>query len=114
MAKNDFLARQRNLINTYVQATCDTYTQYMADLAIVTLHEKFGFGEKRCMEFWNALQENTLLYDDALGSRTKAQALSGETEYLRAKMDEKLKAALGTSYQNDFEQRYPNMEKVRY
>lgn len=114
MAKNDFVTRMNNAVQGYVQATCDIYSQYVGDMALITLHDEFGFGEERLKRFWDALQENTVAFDNALGARTKAEALSGETEFLRDRLDEKLKEAMGKYYTVDFEARYPNVEKVRY
>lgn len=115
MAKpNSYLQRQRDTVQAYIQLTCDIYSQYVADCAMMALADEFGFGSERLNRFYNALADKTLAYDNALGARTKADQLKGETEYLRAKMDEKLKSALGEYYQADFEERYPACEKVRY
>lgn len=115
MAKpNSYIDRQKNLVQTYVQLSCDIYSQYVADCAMMALADEFGFGPERLKRFWDALQQNTVAFDNALGARTKADQLNGDTDFLRSRMDEKLRAALGRYYTADFEERYPALEKVRY
>lgn len=114
MGKSGYLERQRKLIDAYVQGTCDIYTQYMCDMACITLHDEFGFGPERIKKFMEALGDNAHAFDPALGVRRKSEELEGRTDFLRGRMDEKLRAAMGKYYDIDFDARYPGIRKGRF
>lgn len=114
MAKpNSYMDRMARMTQAYIQATCDIYSQYVADNAVIVLHDEFGFGPERIRKFLEALKTSCGDFDRALGARTKAQAIDGETDYLREIMDVKLREAMGDGFTDDFEARYPAVEKVR-
>ena len=115
MAKaNSYLDRQRQQTQAYIQATCDIYCQYICDMACITLHDDFGFGPERIKRFVESLGDCARTFDPALGCRTKQDVLEGQTEYLREKLDQKLRDAMGKYYDTDFDDRYPAVEKVRF
>lgn len=67
-----------------VQASADTYTQFLADLACIVLHDEFGFGAERCRRFHAALQESRKEWDGALDGEC------AEAGYLQSKLDARL------------------------
>jgi len=115
MAKpNSFMARQAAKTQEYIQATCDIYSQFVSDCACIALYRVYGFSAVRNKRFHDELQNVCTDYHDALGSRTKAEERSGNTEYLQEKLDAELKLALGEHFEHDFAARYPMIRKVKY
>lgn len=115
MAKQgSFIQRIQAEKQVSIKATCDTYTQFMFDMLAVAAAREFGFGPTRCKRLLDAVQELSDTYHDALGYRNKAERLAGETEYLREKLDEELKQALGEHFEMPFEKRYLWIQKIKY
>ena len=73
--------------------------QLMVDLSFIALNRCFGLGPKRLTEFANALRE---LFDEAADLWNSDTA---DTEYTRAKIDERLKQIFGDDF-HPWDQRY--------
>lgn len=73
--------------------------QLMCDLAFISLNRTFGLGAKRLTEWANDL---LALYEEAADLWNSDDA---DTEYTRAKIDERLKQIFGDDF-HPWEQRY--------
>lgn len=82
----------------YVQASCDIYTQFAFDMACLVLHEKYGFGKKRLLEFHEALDAAQVQFHPMLERKD-------ESGYLRDKLDTMLREIWGDDLE-PFEKRY--------
>lgn len=114
MAKNGYLQKRKDTIEAYVQTTADIYSQLIADMAVIALHEEFGFGPERCYRFYAKLMELTEIYHDALGVRSRKEEVEGRQEHLQDLMDRKLREAEGKYFDQTFAERYPGVKKVTY
>ncbi|MCC8076253.1 MAG: hypothetical protein LIO95_10020 [Clostridiales bacterium] len=83
-----YAARQRATRQTYIQATCDIYTQFVFDMACLVLHDKYGFGRKRLLEFHQVLDEAQVQFHPMLDC-------GDESGYLRDKLDGMLREIWG-------------------
>jgi hypothetical protein len=114
MGKNNYIAQREANIQAFVQATCDVYSQYVHDCAIIALHEEFGFGPDRCKRFRERLKEVLNQFDDAL-SAPKDKDKMGDVDYLRGLMDESLKQITPENEKfYTFEERYPKVKRLKY
>ena len=112
MAKNGYLAKQKQLVDAYRQAEKDTYVQYMLDTTIITLNDpavmgKDVFGKKRLEKFVKAWQLAFDHYHLAL-------ELKQESDYMQVQMDRKLEAIVGKDLFHPFAERYEWLKKQKY
>ena len=88
------------------EATRRTYMQYLTDTAIVALTRK-GWGEKRIREF---LAEWGKVFDEF----HEALEDTVETDYVRAKFDERVKPLCPEKDYKAFEDRYKYLPDIKY
>ena len=92
--------REEELIRTMYDVGRDTGTTYIMDLALITLHERFGFGEKRIMDFYNAMQE---IYDEM---NVVAAEDTADKTYAKSVIDRRLQAAVPKDKFCPYDKRY--------
>ena len=80
--------------------------QHMCDLALLTLHDEFGFGPERLKRFVDALVVKTNDYCDLWDEDAKGR------EYSKDVLDRALKAACG-QYFAPYEERYKRLEEMK-
>ncbi len=90
---------------TYI-AVRSTYLQFMADTASITLNN-FGWGTERIDNF---LIEWGKVYDMFL----EALTTNPEADYLRDKLDERVKQICKPEFYKPFDERYKYVEEMRY
>lgn len=101
-----FLERMAENRRVAQEATRKTFMQYMTDTACVTLNE-MGWGKERIDTFltnWGNVYDE---FFDALRD-------TPETDYYRAKFDERVKAICKPEYYKPFEDRYEYLPEMRY
>lgn len=122
MPKNNLSKLLENARNNGVDDGMEIGMQFAFDLAVVSLHDKYGFGAKRITEFITEFQRNYSVYKNVF--RVK----EAECDVLRYKFDEKLKEAFdgaedlppeavtdGLRYRAaDFNTRYPLIKEIKY
>lgn len=101
---NDYAAKQRAIRQAYIQATCDTYSQYVFDCACIVLHREFGFGRERMMKFHAALSKLQTEFTPALDS-------GDESGYMQEVMDRTLREVFGDDLK-PFERRYEWLKEI--
>ena len=104
--KNALLERQADFRRAIQDATKETYAQYLTDTLVLTLSD-YGWGEQRIRKLladWGATYDE---YFDAM--RTVP-----ETDYYRAKMDERIAAICRSGNWQKFEDRYKYLPEMRY
>lgn len=111
MKKSGFLQKQKNTVDTYRQATKDTYIQFMVDTLSVTLNDpnvmgKDTFGKRRLTKVIEAWMET---YDQLVAAISDCD----EADYYQVKMDERLKQIFGADAVEPFAQRYPWLKKPK-
>lgn len=79
-----YTERQKVVHQVLTQAVADTYSQFIADLACIVLHDEFGFGAERCRRFHDALQA---MCDECGGALDDKNVEAG---YFRTKLDARL------------------------
>ncbi|MCD8008141.1 MAG: hypothetical protein LUF68_04295 [Clostridiales bacterium] len=99
----NFAAKQRATRQVLVQATCDTYSQYVFDMACLTLNEEFGFGKERLQRFHAELSKRQAEYQDALDT-------GPESGYMQTVLDRRLAQILGEI--KPFETRYEWLKEI--
>lgn len=104
--KNAFLERQEDFRRAIQDATKETYTQYLTDTLVLTLSD-YGWGEQRIRKL---LEDWGQTYDDYFDALKKEP----ETDYYRAKMDERIAAICKSGKWTKFEDRYPWLPVMRY
>lgn len=99
-----------------------TGMQFALDLAVVSLHDKYGFGAKRICEFITEFQKNYTAYKGAF------KVKNDDCDVLQEKLDKKLREAFsgseslseskvtdGLRYRAvEFKKRYPNIKEIKY
>lgn len=112
MKRNGYLEKRQNTIEAWRVAERQTWIQFMADTLMITLNSseimgKDTFGQKRIkavIEGWGKVQEQ---YLEALGD-------GPETDYQRAKLDERLRQFLDEETFDAFSERYSYLKEIRY
>lgn len=99
MKRSGFLARQQAKQDAEALVNHRFTRQLMCDVAMIALNDAFGFGPERLHKFADKLVEVFAVYAERWNSDTK------DTEYTRAKLDEKLKQICGP-YFVPWEERY--------
>ena len=112
MGKNQFLERQKITNQAYFDAGLQMGRQQILDMMCLAMNdpdvmEKDVFGKKRLSKIVNAIGE----YIDVF---QKAWERDDETDYYRAKMDEKLSVFLGDEFHESFDKRYPYCSDFDY
>lgn len=105
--KNAYIAKQTAIRQQYVQASCDIYTQYTFDCAVLVLHDEFGFGAERLAAFAGHLRQYQQDFDPALDTAHP------ECGYTQDCMDRKLREALREHFECPFPERYEWLKKVK-
>lgn len=111
MAKNNaFLAKQEEQRRVHMEAAAAVMKQFMCDTLQIAMNEEDGWGKERLarlMKRWGAVYSK---YYDALNVTRNA-----ECDVLRDELDRQLKPLCHEDFQwFDFEDRYPDLKKVRY
>ena len=101
-----FMAQMKELRIAAQDASRKTFSQYLTDTVIITLHRK-GYGEKRIRQF---LKEWGEVYDEFFDAlRTEPG-----TDYYRAKMDEIIRPLCTEEPFIPFEVRYQFLPDIKY
>ena len=101
-----FLGQMTEIRKVAQEATRKTFTQYLTDTACVALNE-MGWGKERIDTFltiWGNVYDK---FFDALRD-------TSETDYYRAKLDERVKPICKPEYYKPFEERYEFLPEMRY
>ena len=112
MGKNGYLQRQKQFTHAAQDATRQTYTQFLTDTLILTLNDsevmgKDTFGEERIRKVLDAWGKK---YDEFFEALMKTP----ETDYVRQKMDNALKAICKSGKFVPFEKRYDYLPEISY
>ena len=109
MSKNAYL-QKRNLEREAWMHLAERVTeQFMTDTLQMTLHQHYGFGYDRIMELTEHWREMLQEYRPALHSK------NAEADVLQEHMDRAMLQILrGKAELIPFEERYPELKKVRY
>lgn len=104
MGKNDYLARQRIMQQTFFKAGLQSGRQQILDMMSLALRDadimgKDTFGKDRLLKVVKGIGEYIDKYQ-------KAWEKDDETDYYRDKMDAALAEAYGDSLQDSFLKRY--------
>lgn len=83
-----------------------TYEQYLADTAVIALNN-LGWGETKIRRFVDEWSKTFNAYSDAIGD-------GPETDYCRAKIDERLRPICKQEEFVPFEDRYTFLPEVKY
>ena len=112
MAKkqNAYLAKQEELRFAYMEAAEAVMKQFMCDTLQIAANEEFGMAKDRLCRLIKRWAEIYRKYYPCLNvSRTV------EADVLRDELDRQLKPLCHEDFEwCDFEQRYPDLKKVRY
>lgn len=108
--KNALLIRQQNEIRLaeygIYKATKDTYIHYMTDTACIALNN-LGWGKERINTF---IEEWGKVFDSFVESMQD----TAETDYYRAKFDERIKPLCREGDFKPFETRYQFLPEMKY
>ena len=103
---SSFLQQMKELRLAVQDATKETYTQYLTDTLVLTLND-YGWGEQRIRKFLDDWGKNYDKYFDALRKEP-------ETDYCRAKLDERMKDICKSGDWIPFEDRYKFLPEMGY
>lgn len=112
MAKkqNAYLAKQENLRKVYADAAETVMRQFMIDTMQIAVSEEFGFGADRIERLIVKWGEIYTKYYPCLNATS-----SDEADVLRYKLDTEIKPLISERFAYlPFEERYPDLKKVRY
>lgn len=76
---------------------------FMSELSAITLHEQFGFGGKRQTQFYESLRKTL---DEVANIFARDELDDIERVYSKAKMDARLRVALGNPDLPEWDERY--------
>ena len=102
-----FLAQIADIRRAAQEATRKTYMQYLTDVAVIALSERFGFGKERIRAFLDEWGHQYDLWFDALRSIE-------ESDYYRQKLDERLKQLSNGENFAPFNERYKFLPEMKY
>lgn len=102
-----FLAQIAETRRAAQEAARKTYMQYLTDTAVIALSEKFGFGKDRIQAFLDEWGKQYDVWYDAL--RTVE-----ESDYYRAKLDERLQMLSNGENFAPFNERYQFLPDLKY
>lgn len=104
MRNSGLLQRQKRAVDAWRTAERETWIQYLADTMMVVLNDPAvmgrAFGKKRIMRVFQAWGDVQREYLEALND-------GAESDYVQAKLDERLKLILGGEGFEPFGERYP-------
>lgn len=112
MAKNDFLAKQRELQHGHFIAGLQSGRQQIIDCVSLALRDpeimgKDTFGKGRLLKVVQGIGKYIDLYQ-------KAWEKDDETDYYRAKLDAALVEAYGQELHDSFLERYEFLPEIEY
>lgn len=112
MAKNDFLARQRQMQRTYLDVGLQCGRQQILDMMSLVLRNpkymnKDTFGKDRLMIIIKGIGECIDMYQPAWEK-------TDETDYYQSKLDEALAEAYGEELHDSFHKRYEYAPEFDY
>lgn len=113
MSRNHLLKRQQARESVVERATEQTITQYMVDVFIVALNDpevmgKDVLGYKRLSRVVQAVHRYRDTFSGAMDGKR------AEADYLREKLDERLRSIIPPEHFTPFLERYNWLEDVRY
>ena len=107
---NAYLAKQEEQRHLYMAATEAVMKQFMCDTLQIAAQEEFGMGKERLgrlIKRWGAVYSE---YYPCLNPSSGPEA-----DVLRDKLDRQLEPLCREDFKwCDFEERYPDLKKVRY
>lgn len=106
--KNAYLQQRAAEREVFMRAVEHTTEQYMTDMLEITLHEEFGFGYDRIMSLVEKWEANMRKYRPALNSK------HAEADVYQEHMDRIMVQILRGRPLLPFEERYPDLRKVKY
>lgn len=106
MRRSGYLQRQREFRHSAQDAMRKTFEQYLTDTLVLTLND-YGWGEQRIRKL---LEDWDKTYDEYFDALRKEP----ETDYYRAKLDERLEDICKSGNWIPFEQRYQYLPDMRY
>lgn len=101
-----FMEQVRDIRRMAQEATRRTYMQYLTDTAVIALN-RLGWGETKIRRFVDEWSKTFNAYSDAIGD-------GPETDYCRAKIDERLRPICKQEEFVTFEDRYEFLKEVKY
>jgi hypothetical protein len=112
MAKNDFLARQRQMQRTYLDVGLQCGRQQILDMMSLVLNDtdimgKDTFGKDRLMKVVKGIGEYIDLYEQAWQK-------NDESDYYQKKMDDALTKIYGEEMFDSFHKRYEYAPEFDY
>lgn len=102
-----FLAQMADIRRAAQEASRKTYMQYLTDMAVIALNERFGFGKDRLQAFLDEWGKQYDVWFDALRSIE-------ESDYYRQKLDERLKQLSNGENFAPFNERYKFLPEMKY
>ena len=102
-----FLAQMADIRRAAQEASRKTYMQYLTDVAVIALNERFGFGKDRLQAFLDEWGKQYDVWFDALRSIE-------ESDYYRQKLDERLKQLSYDDNFAPFNERYKFLPEMKY
>ena len=102
-----FLAQMADIRRAAQEASRKTYMQYLTDVAVIALNERFGFGKDRLQAFLDEWGKQYDVWFDALRSIE-------ESDYYRQKLDERLKQLSNGENFAPFNERYKFLPEMKY
>ena len=105
--KSAFMEQIKDIRLAAQEATRKTYMQYLTDVAVIALSERFGFGKERIRAFLDEWGHQYDIWFDALRSIE-------ESDYYRQKLDERLKQLSNGENFAPFNERYKFLPEMKY
>ena len=105
--KSAFMEQIKDIRLAAQEATRKTYMQYLTDVAVIALSERFGFGKERIRAFLDEWGHQYDIWFDALRSIE-------ESDYYRQKLDERLKQLSNGENFAPFNERYKFLPDLKY
>jgi len=101
-----FLQQMQDIRRAAQEASRKTFTQYLTDTCVIALHE-MGWGEIKIRQFLD-------LWGQAYDTFFDALRTTPETDYLRDKLDERLKLLCKYEPFVEFKDRYEFLPDMKY
>ena len=105
--KSAFMEQIKDIRLAAQEATRKTYMQYLTDVAVIALSERFGFGKERILAFLDEWGHQYDIWFDALRSIE-------ESDYYRQKLDERLMLLSYDDNFSPFNERYKFLPEMKY
>lgn len=108
--QSGYLAKQAQIQRAYIEAAEAVMKQLMCDTLQIAMSEEFGFGQERIERLVRKWGEIYSKYYPCLNATSSA-----ESDVLRDKLDKQLIPLCSPNFQFcGFEERYPDLKKVKY